>query len=208
MHPKIWNAYSADDARRSASIIDIAGEGIAAKTGFDEYLRDQREYTGYAIKKYTPTCYYNGVSSVPEQTSTSAVQEKQYQPYIVLRYADVLLMAAELGGTPTKTAQDCLDEVRSRAKVPTGVAPTKENIMKERMLEFAFEGIRYWDLLRQGVDYAANEIAESNLTVLSGNQEESITIDAANIKDKRGLMQIPQNQITLSNGLLKQNTGW
>ena len=71
-----------------------------------------------------------------------------------------------------------------------------------------FEGIRYWDLLRQGVDYAANEIAESNLTVLSGNQEESITIDAANIKDKRGLMQIPQNQITLSNGLLKQNTGW
>lgn len=208
VHPKIWNAYSADDARRSASIIDIVGEGIAAKTGFDEYLRDQREYTGYAIKKYTPTCYYNGVSSVPEQTSTSAVQEKQYQPYIVLRYADVLLMAAELGGTPTKTAQDCLDEVRSRAKVPTGVAPTKENIMKERMLEFAFEGIRYWDLLRQGVDYAANEIAESNLTVLSGNQEESITIDAANIKDKRGLMQIPQNQITLSNGLLKQNTGW
>ena len=27
------------------------------------------------------------------------------------------------------------------------------------MLEFAFEGQRYWDLLRQGVDYAASQIA-------------------------------------------------
>lgn len=208
VHPKLWNAYTSGDVRRSASIIDMQGEGIAGQTGFADYLRDQREYTGYAVKKYTPTCYYDGVSSVPEQTTTSAVQEKQYQPYIVLRYADVLLMAAELGGTSSKSAQECLDDVRNRAKVSTGVAPTKENIMKERMLEFAFEGIRYWDLLRQGVEYAASQIAESNLSVLSGNQEESITISAENIKSKKGLMQIPQNQITLSNGVLKQNAGW
>lgn len=208
VHPKLWNAYASGDARRSASIIDMEGENIAEQTGFADYLKDQREYTGYAVKKYTPTCYYDGVSSVPEQTTTSAVQEKQYQPYVVLRYADVLLMAAELGGTSSKSAQECLDDVRNRAKISTGVAPTKENIMKERMLEFAFEGIRYWDLLRQGVDYAASQIAESNLSVLSGNKEESVTISAENIKSKKGLMQIPQNQITLSNGVLKQNAGW
>lgn len=208
VHPKMWNAYTSEDARREASIIDMQGEGISAHADFTDYLRDQREYTGYAVKKYTPTCYYDGVSSVPEQTSTSAVQEKQYQPYIILRYADVLLMAAELGGTASKTAQACLDEVRMRAHVSVGVAPTQENIMKERMLEFAFEGIRYWDLLRMGVDYAANQIAESGLSVLSGNQEETVTIQAENIKSKRGLMQIPQNQITLSNGVLKQNAGW
>lgn len=208
VHPKMWNAYPTGDTRRSASIIDIVGEGISSLSGFKEFLRDQREYTGYTVKKYTPTCYYDGVSSVPEQAVTSPVQEKQYQPYVVLRYADVLLMAAELGGTSSKSAQACLDEVRQRAKVSTGVAPTKENIMNERMLEFAFEGIRYWDLLRQGVNYAASQIEESGLPVLSGNQEEIVVISGENILNKRGLMQIPANQITLSNGVLKQNAGW
>ena len=101
-----------------------------------------------------------------------------------------------------------MDEVRRRAKVSTGVAPTKENIMNERMLEFAFEGIRYWDLLRQGVNYAASQIEESGLTVLTGNKEEQVVIKAENIINKRGLVQIPGNQITLSNGVLKQNPGW
>lgn len=35
------------------------------------------------------------------------------------------------------------------------------------MLEFAFEGQRYWDLLRQGVDYAASQIAGTT-SVVSG----------------------------------------
>ena len=39
--------------------------------------------------------------------------------------------------------------------------------MNERMLEFAFEGQRYWDLLRQGVEYAASQIA-TNTSVTSG----------------------------------------
>ena len=208
VHPKMWKAYEAGDSRREASIIDIVGEGISSLPGFTDFLKDQREYTGYTVKKYTPTCYFDGISSVPEQAVTSPVQEKQYQPFVVLRYADVLLMAAELGGTASKGAQQCLDEVRLRANVSTGVAPTKENIMKERMYEFAFEGQRYWDLLRQGVDYAASQIEESGLSVLTGNQEEIVVIRKDNITSKKGLMQIPENQITLSNGVLKQNAGW
>ena len=38
------------------------------------------------------------------------------------------------------------------------VTATKENILKERMYEFAFEGLRYWDLLRQGVEVAASKL--------------------------------------------------
>ena len=76
------------------------------------------------------------------------------------------------------------------------------------MYEFAFEGQRYWDLLRQGVDYAASQIEESGLSVLTGNQEEIVVIRKDNITSKKGLMQIPENQITLSNGVLKQNAGW
>ncbi len=39
---------------------------------------------------------------------------------------------------------------------------TKENIMRERQFEFAFEGINYYDLLRQGIDYAAAQLAKQN----------------------------------------------
>ena len=222
VNPRLASAFSRNDLRYKASIIDFLGEDLPSKmsngsTGtFDDYLRDQREYTGYAVKKFTPTCYFDGETTIPGKTGT-IVQEYQTQPYVILRYADVLLMAAELGGTPSKTAQECFDEVHRRAftdedgNLNDGYAQltvTNETILRERQCEFAFEAIRYWDLLRQGVDYAANTIAENELQVLTGNQPDFITIKAENIRNKRGLMQIPQNQITLSNGVLHQNQGW
>ena len=84
---------------------------------------------------------------------------------------------------------------------------SKENILKERQLEFAFEGVNYWDLLRQGVDYAANALA-LNVDVYSGGKADVVTIEASKVQATKGLCQIPNNQITLSNGTLKQNAGW
>ena len=136
--------------------------------------------------------------------------------YTIMRYADVLLMAAELGSS---NAQDYLNKVHSRAyatenadgsaKTPKlSVDVTKENIMEERRLEFAFEGVRYWDLLRQGVDVAAAAIVASGESVLNGGIEGTVSYSAQNIISKRGFQQIPQTQITLSNNVLKQNAGW
>ena len=84
---------------------------------------------------------------------------------------------------------------------------TKEDILKERRFEFAFEGIRYWDLLRQGLNNAATAIAQTQ-AVLSGNAADQVVIKAENITKTRGFMQIPNTQITLSNNVLKQNSGW
>jgi hypothetical protein len=81
--------------------------------------------------------------------------------------------------------------------------------MQERFHEFAFEGLRYWDLLRQGVEAAAEIIAESNgVEVLSGGSTDKVIIQASHIINKRGLSQIPQTQINYSNNVLKQNEGW
>jgi hypothetical protein len=130
----------------------------------------------------------------------------QFQDYVSIRYADVLLMAAELG---RPNAQDYFDEVRTRAYQDnfSPLTVTQENIMKERQLEFALEGHRYWDLLRQGISVAAEEIAEST-TVLNGGAPATKTIQAAKIVETQGLQQIPWTQITLSDEVLFQNDGW
>lgn len=200
----LYDAYEDDDARKEASIIAIDEEGL----DFDN--SDQREYTGYSNKKYTPLSAIfedeNGtktVKDVAEGNGATNFMIGQFQDYVVMRYADVLLMAAELGSA---NAQSYFDEVRGRAGLGSK-APTVENIMQERRLEFAFEGIRYWDLLRQGLDVAANTIA-LNTTVLNGGLEASKIISKQNILDTRGFQIIPQTQISRSGGLLLQNEGW
>jgi hypothetical protein len=195
VNPKLVSAFESNDKRKSASIIDIAGEGINT---FDK--SGQREYTGYTNKKYTPTALPDGSSNTG---GSNDFQISQDQDYIVIRYADVLLMAAELG---SPNAQTYYDAVRTRAGL-TSRAVTQANLMEERKLEFAFEGIRYWDLLRQGLSTAASTIADTQ-DVLSGNVPDQVVIKEADITKTRGFMQIPNTQVTLSNGVLVQNNGW
>lgn len=200
VNPKLWNAYSANDTRRNASIISIDGEGLDFKN-----KNDQREYTGYYTKKYTPMADAAGVS-LAEKMGGVSFMISQFQDYVSIRYADVLLMAAELG---SPGAQLYFDDVRKRAfganfaQIPV----TPASLMNERRLEFAGEGIRYWDLLRQGINVAASAIAET-VTLENGGVSTVKTISAAKITETRGLSQIPYSQITLSNGTLKQNAGW
>jgi hypothetical protein len=201
VNPKLWNAYQENDTRRAASIISIADENLPFAN-----QSKQREYTGYYNKKYTPLSNPSGQSVPVEDYNAVNFMIGQFQDYVSIRYADVLLMAAELG---SPRAQQYFDQVRQRAykSAFTPLPATKENIMAERHLEFAFEGIRYWDLLRQGVDKAAAAIAETT-TVLNGGAAATKTIAAARIIETKGLQQIPNTQITLSSGVLKQNAGW
>jgi hypothetical protein len=86
-------------------------------------------------------------------------------------------------------------------------ALTQDVIMQERRWEFAFESVNYWDMLRQGVDKAAQLLAV-NVDVVSGGSPDNVTISADRVKATKGLCQIPYNQIVLSNNVLKQNAGW
>jgi len=144
--------------------------------------------------------------SLAEKMGGASFMISQFQDYVSIRYADVLLMAAELGAAG---AQNYFDDVRKRALGASFVQlpVTQANIMNERKLEFAGEGIRYWDLLRQGVNVAASAIAET-VTLENGGVNATKTILASKIVETRGLVQIPYSQITLSNNVLKQNAGW
>lgn len=203
--PSLYNAYETGDARKTASIIAIAEE----KLDFD--ITDQREYTGYTNKKYTPISTYvldpasntYVVKDVAEANNATNFMIGQFQDYVVIRYADVLLMAAELGSA---NAQSYYDQVRTRAGLSSKPV-NQANILAERRFEFAFEGLRYWDLLRQGVSTAASAVSVST-KVKNGGTEVTKTISGAKLTATRGFQIIPQSQISLSNGVLKQNNGW
>lgn len=200
VNSKLWDAYADNDSRKAATIISIEDEEIDF-----ENVAKQREYTGYYNKKYSPMVDGEGNSLAVELGGVNFMIG-QYQDYFSIRYADVLLMAAELG---SPNAQTYFDDVRKRA-YKTGYASipaTEQNILMERKLEFALEGHRYWDLLRQGVDAAAAAISET-VEVLNGGSPATKVITAAKIQETKGLQQIPNSQITLSNNVLVQNPGW
>ncbi|SEL97320.1 RagB/SusD family nutrient uptake outer membrane protein [Parapedobacter koreensis] len=77
----------------------------------------------------------------------------------VIRYADVLLMLAEAMNENGKTdeALDYLNQVRERAGLEgyADLSPddAREKIYTERRLELAFEGHRWFDLVRTGSAY-------------------------------------------------------
>lgn len=194
----LYDLYADGDSRRSASIISIDDEEIEID------ISSQREYTGYYIKKYTPMSN-EANSSLAVSLGGVNFQIGQFQDFVSIRFADVLLMAAELG---SPNAQDYFNRVRQRALGDSysEVTLTTEALMRERRLELAFEGIRYWDLLRQGMSVTANAINEPGVEVMNAGQAvtKSITFDQSTM----GLQQIPYTQITLSNGTLTQNTGW
>lgn len=200
VNSKLWDAYADNDTRRVSTMIGVEEESLE----FDK-IDSQRDYTGYYSKKYSPMIDEDG-NDLPMNQGAPNFFLGQFQDYTVIRYADVLLMAAELGSAG---AQTYFDEVRKRAYKAafTPVTVSQAAIMEERQLEFALEGIRYWDLLRQGIGVASSTIAETT-TVLSGGVPTTKTISAAKIQATKGLQQIPNTQITLSGGVLKQNAGW
>lgn len=214
VNPKYKDLYGPGDTRFAASAIDVEGEGLTEKFNAQGAISSMQEYTGYFIKKYAPLAFADGTHASMEN-GTGNLMISNHQDYILVRYADVLLMAAELG---SPNAQQYFNKVRERAYTDadglspeyTEVAATQENIMKERKLEFAFEGINYYDLLRQGVEYAGQvlEDMQNGVEVLTGGGAATIEFDKNNFIPKKGMMMISEDQIRLSNGVLTQNPGW
>jgi len=152
---------------------------------------------------------------------------------MLMRYADVLLMAAEaeVEAGSLSAAQDLVNQVRNRmtdsstwvqgsvAKYKIGLyggensftsmgqAKARQAVQWERRLELAMEGHRFFDLVRYGT--AATELnAYVKREVGSGYS----IIAGASFKATSGIFAIPQHQIDLSTAdgkpTLTQNPGY
>ncbi len=170
------------------------GYTILMEEELDGNLVKGYQHTGYFSKKYSSDAEHWGSGGQFELNRTCN--------HRVIRFSDVLLMAAELG---SPNAQQYLDRVRARVGLP-GVPATMENIFRERRLELSLEGIRYYDVIRRGLEYASQELTHSvRGPNYMGDQEIfSVTFNPA----PRGFLPIPQTEIDLSAGVLVQNDGY
>jgi hypothetical protein len=217
--PYANSLFRSGDSRSTATVIDCAAIGAYK----EQITTDCMDYTGLVNKKYCPLIFTDGTSMPAAETTVDGgnMQTNQDQNWILIRYADVLLMAAELGSA---NAMQYFNQVRDRA-YGAGVhdittAPTREQIWNERRVEFMGEGVRYFDLRRQGLDaFVAAQMGQANANgqttgnpITIYNNKVPTTISSTyvenNIRTKRGFFQIPNSQITLSGHVYKQNAGW
>ena len=177
------DSFEDGDSRKEVSVLDI--EAWAEQTGATYGLG--YEHTGYYNRKYIPR---QGDQNIGDQNLTNP------NNYRSVRFADVLLMAAEAnnrGSIDDTKAQSYLNMVRTRAfggdfnNVSASGSELTEAIFHERRVELVGEGHRFFDLVRTG--QAASEIEGFQV-------------------GKHELFPIPVQEIQFSNGNWNQNPNY
>jgi len=142
--------------------------------------------------------------------------------FIFFRYAEVLLNYAEAlneAEGPTAAVHNAVNAVRTRAGItalPTTLSKDamRERIRNERAVEFAFEEMRWWDILRwkKGVELVAQPMKGMQITRTGTTFTYTPVVLAANyqkvFEEYMHLYPIPAAEIYKSPGALKQNPGW
>ncbi|RYF73653.1 MAG: RagB/SusD family nutrient uptake outer membrane protein [Cytophagaceae bacterium] len=194
-----------------------------------DWIRNQPNGGPYSPKKFT--YYKSDVGSLQDNSSWTPGYTALNVP--IIRYADVLLMAAECEievGSLTK-AQDYVNQVRNRAANPAGyvtkagkaaakytISPYPASVFAnkasattalrfERRLELGDEGHRFFDLVRWGI--AATTI-NAYLQYEGAKERLPTTLGGATFTaGKNELLPVPQAQIDIQGtSILKQNPGF
>ena len=178
--PDMVNAYEPNDKRKAISLASsyVNSSGVTIQYNF--------------VKKYhdVPATKNDNGNNIP-----------------VLRYADVLLMYAEcLNETayqPAGEAMTYLNQVRTRAGLPAKTATDLPNqqafrlaIEQERRVELAFEGHRWFDLVR----------TDRAIPVLNSKSVQLRLVRQLTANDM--LFPIPQSQIDINKTKISQNPGY
>ena len=137
--------------------------------------------------------------------------------YILMRYADVLLMYAEAKielNQIDQSVYDAINAVRTRADMPAIVAPLgqaalREIVRYERRVELAFEGTRLFDIRRWGIAEQVMEGQHYGIDYIdAGGVKQTIPADLRAFDPNRDMLwPIPQKEIDL-NPELGQNPGY
>lgn len=192
--PNLRASFESGDPRLKGTIIDlgdiidgieIKGDGTTPDITTDE--------NGNVLET---ECYNRKVWTPGNDVSSQFGHNKR-----ILRYADVLLIAAEALNENNKSsvALPYLNQVRARARegnnailpdiTTTDKVALRDIILNERRHELAMEGNRFWDLVRTG-------------------KAASVLGPLGFVQGKNELLPIPQTEIDISQGSLTQNPNW
>jgi len=179
---EFMDSYETGDLRKDVTVLY---EGCPKFDGKD--YKKSYSLTGYNLRKFLVT-----LTAVPSYDNSPL-------NFPVLRYADVLLMKAEALNELNRTgeAEAPLNQVRSRAGLGSVSGLSKdafrEKVLHERRMELAFEGQRWFDLIRvSNGQYGINFLH---------------SIGKSNMSSKFLLFPVPQKERD-ANPNLTQNTGY
>ncbi|WP_447769201.1 RagB/SusD family nutrient uptake outer membrane protein [Sphingobacterium faecium] len=182
-----YDAFEANDKRRDQTV-------FVGQVDFNGNIHKPSNNvpTGYGLKKFLSP------DLIPYGYSTQSEQD-----WIMFRYAEVLLSFAEaeneLSG-PTIAVHDVINSLRLRSGLGNlSKTLTKDEmriaIRKERRMELAFEGFRYFDLKRWHIaEEVLNNVKDGILTY--------------KFEDKFYKWPLPQTEIDRSQGVLIQNPSY
>ena len=143
---------------------------------------DGRTTTGYYLRKMV------------DETHNVIQYTSGVQPFTVIRYAEVLLNRAEALYKTGKEgeANDIVNKIRDRVGLPPLSVDGEElmaAIRQERKVEFAFEGLWYWDLRRWGIAHEKYPLGLSDYMVhgfkITKDEEGNFTYDYISVDDQK-----------------------
>jgi hypothetical protein len=200
--------YFAPNSTVTGGIGNAGQYNTVRKDLVDTFVANGAADTRYAasIALYTPSSVYY----TKKYTDVPAGDGDADCDWIVLRYADVLLMYAEAlneqNGSNVAAAIPYVNRIRTRAGLAglTAATQTQESlrlaIEKERRLELNLEGHRWFDLVR--TDRAITVMNNHFTKYQIKNGTVVVQIDAHNL-----LFPVPLSEIN-TNPELSQNTGY
>ena len=218
-----WQAAEPNDKRLDASIISsdklkgytFGGDSNIQETGYYQCKIMPvmaRKSDGSGFWTTFSNAMYEGSITWHADCGDDNFQLSTINDMVLIRFAEVLLMDAELNGN-----QASFDKVRARAGLNSKPA-NEENIRNERRWELAFEGVRFNDLRRYGEAYAVAALDKQNGTpcynngVKGDNHASKFNggYGARYSATKGGFVKIPEGQVALSTGTANfvQNEGW
>lgn len=178
---RLVEAFEANDLRRTATL------GLPGQN--PDNFNTPANITFPYVRKYTG--------------QVVGTQRSGNDNFIVLRLADIILLRAEALNELNRTTEaiTLLDQIRTRAGLARTTARTQEAVRRaisqERLVELAFEGHRWYDLVR------TNTVTEA-LAATSPTGTPYFPL-RRNLPQRR-LLPIANGELLLNTNLLPQNT--
>lgn len=215
----ISNPYKNREPRFYASILYNDADWRGRK--IETYVNGRDGFKDYDFNADNPGCVTGYFMKKHLQENNDNVDEGSDTFWIEFRYAEILLNMAEayaqLGDVAT--GYNYLNEIRLRAQVApltigSNLTVFMDNLERERMVELAFEGHRYWDLRRwRRAEEVINGKRAHGVKITKQNDGSYnynvVTIEKSNryFPEKYYYIPIPQAEID-RNSLCEQTQPW